>query len=419
MINRQRESLLAEFARDNLEIHRKVVSLYMLNLTSICMNGLITLHYALDDLRDFSEPIADTDIAAYPYLATAVCGVFFAIAMSLLSAMSYLYGKVTFLQGESHEDVLKSIRKVKKYQLQSAKCGVCCIVILMLQTWAWTWGTDTSKIFLIAQSSLYISGFYFMVTHGKQAIALFTVDSTDPVSASALVERYMHVPILEDPGEEEDDFCNGNKDVNGPQDDARTVRTTLTQITQVTSSASSHAITVLSGVMESRAAVEERKRMEVKDMKSGIRKRLKNLRARGVIWNKSLRHVEVVSPCFSKTYAVIERGVLNFYSSKDDFADIRESIDLAPVYLQHYEIETNMQTLRQYSTPYFSVRHIIRGIVSGSEDMFVSDAMSADFDVYHATRRLQFALIPKDSSELGDLSPIILMAEDDQSYRQW
>jgi hypothetical protein len=94
----------------------------------------------------------------------------------------------------------------------------------------------------------------------------------------------------------------------------------------------------------------------------GTTQKMKHIRARGVLWNKTLRLDNgAFKPLnyFVKTYAVMERGVLEFYDSKQvwwlfcvlpylringgaqDFKDIRDTLDNKAVYLKNYEISTD------------------------------------------------------------------------------
>ena len=174
MLSRQKEVLNAQFARNNLEIHKKVVDLYLLNLVTVVVFALIAMSHFVNGTRRVGDFVLNHPIAAYPYLMTAILGIYSSLVTSLLAVTMYTYGNAMFLQTEDHKKVVSVVRKMKLMQEQAGKWGLLVLFFIIMQKWIPIWGTGVPYIFIAGQSTIFLAGFYMIFTHARKAVDLFS-----------------------------------------------------------------------------------------------------------------------------------------------------------------------------------------------------------------------------------------------------
>ena len=177
MLYRQKELLNAQFARGNLEIHKKVVSLYLLNLVTVVMYSMVALAQFIYGLRSIPNFIENRPLISWPYIITSMLGIYSSLTTSLLAVTMYTYGHANFLQSEDHKKTIGTVRKMKLMQEQSAKWAMCIFLFIVMQKWIPIFGNGISNIFAVIQSMIFIIGSYMAYIHGKRTITLFSEHS--------------------------------------------------------------------------------------------------------------------------------------------------------------------------------------------------------------------------------------------------
>jgi hypothetical protein len=177
MLGRQKELLNAQFARGNLDIHKKVVNLYLLNLVTVVMYALIAMAQFFGGLRRYNQFIYYNRYAGYPYLFTVMLGIYCSLMAMLLAITMYSYGYGNFLMTENHKEVIAVVRKMKLIQEQSAQWAFAVLVCIVFEKWIPTWGLGQSLYLFIGQSVIIFVGFYCIIHHGKMSIEIFSEHS--------------------------------------------------------------------------------------------------------------------------------------------------------------------------------------------------------------------------------------------------
>lgn len=174
MLRSQKELLNAQFARGNLDIHKKVVKLYLLNLVTVVMYALIAMAQFFGGIRRVNGFISKNRYAAYIYLFTVILGIWCCLMTSLLAITMYSYGYGNFLMTKDHKEVIVVVRKMKLIQEQSAQWGFAVLICVVFEKWIPTLGYGVSYYYLIGQSLIFLFGFYMIYFHGKKAVDMFS-----------------------------------------------------------------------------------------------------------------------------------------------------------------------------------------------------------------------------------------------------
>jgi len=119
---------------------------------------------------------------------------------------------------------------------------------------------------------------------------------------------------------------------------------------------------------------------------------------------------------FVKYFAVLEKGRLDFYYKEKDYRENSNPVNLKPVKLWQFDLETDH---RKYSKKAVSLSSTMKSAMIGNEDFSMTDAMTSEYDLQFASKNFKFGLIPKVSSELHATFNIELLAHDEKTYKQW
>jgi len=119
---------------------------------------------------------------------------------------------------------------------------------------------------------------------------------------------------------------------------------------------------------------------------------------------------------FVKYFAVLEKGRLDFYYKEKDYRENSNPVNLKPVKLWQFDLETDH---RKYAKKAVSLSSAMKTAMIGNEDFSLADAMSSEFDLQYASKNFKFGLIPKVSSELNAAIIYEFLAHDEKTYKQW
>ena len=144
MLNVDKKVLHAQFSRNSLEIHSKLVHLYLQNLNAIAVQAAIVADLGFGAVKEMDYPdssIRGSNYFSYIFYFFAL-GSFVSSMLSLSqSTLCVVFGHTMFLYGENHEDSLLAIKKIRIHQVEAGFWGAVCACSLLLQGCLWTWGS--------------------------------------------------------------------------------------------------------------------------------------------------------------------------------------------------------------------------------------------------------------------------------------
>merc|ERR1712000_502425 len=97
------------------------------------------------------------------------------------------------------------------------------------------------------------------------------------------------------------------------------------------------------------------------------------------------------SDCFHRAYVTIEGGLMYMYESEKAYDSHQDPCNMVPIDLNNYELETNHKIIALNTQYHISASSTIRNALVGSQEIAFKDALRADFDVQHATKKLKFS----------------------------
>lgn len=179
-------------------------------------------------------------------------------------------------------------------------------------------------------------------------------------------------------------------------------------------------ITWMRQIGSSSPSLSERQQLEEQRFSQyeSIRKKIRNGCYRGVLWARF--HEAFNTRCFVKCYAVLERGRLDFYRSKQHFVDICDTVNKKPFRLKQYSLELDPRLIDHFTPPNSLLGYtVMRAAMTGVTDVGIKDFYAADFDVLYATKELRMTLLPMTSTEISLDEPLHMMAEDKEMFKYW
>ena len=137
-------------------------------------------------------------------------------------------------------------------------------------------------------------------------------------------------------------------------------------------------------------------------------------RVRGVLWlRKSLEE----GGHFKERFAVLDRGLLDFYKTEEDFKMHQNPINHRPIKLRAFYIETDF---RKFSKSVTSIHGVMMSAMTGNDDFSMKDvAVKRETSLQHCSKHFKFALMPRISSELSASETIEVMAHNERAHKMW
>ena len=178
MLAADRDVLYSQFTRDSLEVHSKLIRLYLANLNAIATQAAIVADLGFGGIKEVELP--ETHIKGgfmFGYIYYICCmGALMASLMALSqSTILVIYGHSLFIKAETSEESLGAVRQMRSSQLESGFWGAICTFFLLVQGCVYTWANVTNYRVGIIVTLVYASAIYFLYTQGTDAITSFLI----------------------------------------------------------------------------------------------------------------------------------------------------------------------------------------------------------------------------------------------------
>lgn len=287
------------------------------------------------------------------------------------------------MNGENHEAVIEAAEHMKLQQRFVFKTGVISGGCLFIASSFFIYAKQGAGIATICAATI-IFAFYYIMLQGYLAYKSFTDHKTASVSF------------------DENDTKSNKKYSKLATEDPSTVET------------KNGAERLSPKDTPSGAKSVARKQPTVAVTDVMLREKINKIRARGIIWWRSS---ESSSRCFRKAFAVLERGVVDLYTSEEAFTTHENAVNKAPIQLRKYALITDQRKMKAREIA--TTTGALRSVLTGTADFSFADSLAADFDVNIALKKYKFALMPKVVSELHFVESFEFVAEDETAFTQW
>mmetsp|Transcript_1095 Transcript_1095/g.2253 ORF Transcript_1095/g.2253 Transcript_1095/m.2253 type:complete len:493 (-) Transcript_1095:360-1838(-) len=394
MLACDRDVLHSQFTRNSLQVHSKLVHLYLANLNAIATQAAIVADLGFGSIREVEVPqshIRGSFMFGYIYYICSMSSLMASLMALSQSTILVIYGHSLFIKGEDSDASIAAVGQMRSSQLESGFWGAVCGMFLLLQGLAFSWANVSNYRVGLVVTMVYVFGMYYVYSHGINSIHSFLA-----LKEKINSEAAGHRPEDGRPEESDDKSKSPVK---------RLLNRQMSWVRQLGATAPSQA---------EKQQMEDRKAV----MYETVRKNIRESSFRGVLWAKF--HEAFNTRCFVKCYAVLERGRLDFYRSKQHFVDINNTINKKPIRLKQYSVETDPRIIDHFTPPNaFLGYSALRAATTGVTEVGVKDFYKANFDVFLATKELRITLLPVTSTEISLDEPIHMMAEDKTMFKYW
>ena len=138
-----------------------------------------------------------------------------------------------------------------------------------------------------------------------------------------------------------------------------------------------------------------------------------NLKFKGYIWKRrTIEH----GGTFKKVFAVLDKGLLDIYTSEKHYNNHQAPRNDEPYKLWTYDLELDPQKFEQHNT---SIRSAMRKQFLGNAEIKMTDLVGSTFDHKNALKNFRFALLPRVETEMTSQERLELMNEDEKTFRSW
>jgi hypothetical protein len=202
-----RKVLQSQYSRNNLNIHFKLVSLYVTNLNSLATTSALIAGLSFGCIHEFDYPtkfISTSWRFGYFYSLVSMLALVFAILALSQTTICVIFGPTMFLFGENHSDSLSALQIMKQQQKEGFFWSCACVAMAFLQTLFFEWGVTHFPLACIL-TVVHLCGYYVIYKQGqktmKELVPLPTQSSSTQESASSNVSVMTgngHHPTLKD-----------------------------------------------------------------------------------------------------------------------------------------------------------------------------------------------------------------------------
>jgi len=356
MIAANKRYLKANLTQGVLGIQTNLINLYSNNLSAVATQAALIGGFSFTAVSTLanSTNVEGLALSYFYYVCFTVCLVAALFVLSQ-STIVVMFGPTMALKGASDEAVKVAAGHMMAQQFLIFQVAAVSISALFLGSCILSWANYPVGIATIT-TVIYLVGYYWLIKLGLEAYSTFVTGEQgsflEPES-----DAVSNVPGYRPVGEAGADEANA---------------ATLLQ-------AQENVRIKLKAILWKRQSIEE----------GGL---------------------------FVKYFAVLEKGRLDFYYKEKDYRENANPVNLKPVKLWQFDLETDH---RKYSKKAVSLSSAMKTAMIGNEDFSIADAMSSEFDLQYASKNFKFGLIPKVSSELNAAVIHEFLAHDEKTYKQW
>lgn len=358
MIAADKNHLQASLTQGVLQIQSSLIDLYTSNLNSIGTLGALVAGFAYTGIAEavYPDTSAEGGIIFFYYFFDIACLTFGVFCISQATIVT-MYGPSLALNGETADAVTTAVSHMCDQQTFTFKIGAVSVTSLLLAACLLTWDRREAGVAAMC-TVVYIAVYAFMVREGLKAYELFKIEDEDVgqmKASSATAMKYKQLGVEMAPKE-------------------------------LPRAASRSGDESRAGSVKSGEGPSVRGQLTAADSKLVEQA---NTKARGVLfWRGSLSSGGQLREC----YAVLEKGMLDFYRHEEDFQQHVDPINPRPFKLGEFRLELDYKKFLRNEG---GLKSSMRGAVLGQPDFSAGQLMMSPFALKEASRKFKFALLPK------------------------
>lgn len=164
--------LESQYTRNNLNIHYKLISLYVNNLNSIATTCALISSLSFSCIHEFDYPTKYLSTSwrfGYFYSLFSMCAVISAILGLSQSTICVIFGPTMFLFGDGHIDSLTALKIMKNQQDEAGFWTGVCVFMALLQSLFFTWGVTHFPLSCFL-TFVHLCGYYIIYKFGQKTI---------------------------------------------------------------------------------------------------------------------------------------------------------------------------------------------------------------------------------------------------------
>jgi hypothetical protein len=356
MIAANKRFLKANLTQGVLGIQTNLIQLYSNNLSAVATQAALIGGFSFTAVSTFANTtnLKQLSLSYFYYVCFTVCLVAALFVLSQ-STVVVMFGPTMALKGSTDEAVKVAAGHMMAQQFLIFQIAALSITALFLGSCILSWANYPVGIATIT-TVIYLIGYYYVIKMGFEAYSTFVTGEQ-----GAFLEPDSDISV----------GSLGYKPLSEEGAEAANTATLL--------QAQENVRTKLKAILWKRQSIEE----------GGL---------------------------FVKYFAVLEKGRLDFYYREKDYRENSNPVNLKPVKLWQFDLETDH---RKYSKKAVSLSSAMKTAMIGNEDFSLADAMGSEFDLQYASKNFKFGLIPKVSSELNAAVIYEFLAHDEKTYKQW
>jgi hypothetical protein len=189
-----RKVLQSQYSRNNLNIHFKLVSLYVTNLNSLATTSALIAGLSFGCIHEFDYPTKFIPTAwrfGYFYSLVSMLALVFAILALSQTTICVIFGPTMFLFGENHSDSLSALQIMKHQQKEGFFWSCSCVAMAFLQTLFFEWGVTHFPLACIL-TVVHFCGYYIIYNQGLKTIG----ELTPPPQQSQQADSKPNVAVM-------------------------------------------------------------------------------------------------------------------------------------------------------------------------------------------------------------------------------
>lgn len=355
MIAANKRFLEATLKEGVLNIQSNLLSLYGSNLSTMGTQAALLAGFAFSAIQSsYGGFDPFTDAMSFVYFIFYTLSLVSALIVLTQTTIVTMFGPTKALLGKTDKEVLDASLNMRKEQRSVLEMAALCVTSIFVGAMFQTWVNMPTALAAIL-TIVYILSYMLLVKRGRESYLLFAHDD-------AMGEDNNEGDI--ESGKKTKTYEFGSDGSGRPADD---------------------------------------------DAESPMK-----MRVRGILWlRKSLEE----GGHFKERFAVLDRGLLDFYKTEDDFKMHQNPINTQPFDLRTYYIETDP---RKFSKSVTSLHNVMMSAVAGNDEFSIKDlAVKRETSLQHCSKHFKFALFPRISSELLASETIELMAHNERAHKMW
>lgn len=177
--------LQSQYSRNNLNIHFKLVNLYVTNLNSLATTSALIAGLSFGCIHEFDYPMKYIPTEwrfGYFYSLVSMLALIFAILSLSQTTICVIFGPTMFLFGDSHSDSLSALNMMRQQQREGFFWSCSSVAMAFLQALFFVWGVAHLPVACIVTVA-HLIGYYVIYTQGLKTMEELMPKQPSPIVA--------------------------------------------------------------------------------------------------------------------------------------------------------------------------------------------------------------------------------------------